>query len=457
MSLALAGGNDASASLATIGLATLGPSGIVMDTAKAMSILGFSSSTTFEATSIDEINHAFMHKLHMLLRPPRASNKKGNPRAMADRKGQMRKLNEALQFLIKKRTKSKATEDWRQNGKRTLAVAMALQAMDEQAAYLKSEDLKEQVLRDRADKEKASKQALALAEELVAAIESIDAENRLAHNYVYFFLIISLQLDTFCICRKVIITLHHGAPLSFWQTTVVYDAKNNTIKYRQAQPCCNSYARKNTANTAEELLKEPDSEPDMVENNNEQLQETVSKPTISVEPYDSETEAEMPIKPHMKAIKSCGKRIKPCPATPKKPKPNLDNAVIIPKTEPPPLKTEKHIKLMSKQFQRRLGISNKSKAKNPKLKKRTEASINKHIQDNSRTNTLSSTTLTQSHLQAAGRGHELYRSYAAQLQHQALTMQIMKRRKVQIKSHRVREKKYSRLSHAPISTKLRKY
>ena len=182
MSLALAGGNDASASLATIGLATLGPSGIVMDTAKAMSILGFSSSTTFEATSMDEINHAFMHKLHILLRPPRASNKKGNPRAMADRKGQMRKLNEALQFLIKKRTKSKATEDWRQNGKRTLAVAMALQAMDEQAAYLKSEDLKEQVLRDRADKEKASKQALALAEELVAAIESIDAENRLTHK-----------------------------------------------------------------------------------------------------------------------------------------------------------------------------------------------------------------------------------------------------------------------------------
>ena len=244
--------------------------------------------------------------------------------------------------------------------------------------------------------------------------------------------------------RKVIITLHHGAPLSFWQTTVVYDAKNNTIKYRQAQPCCNSYARKNTANTAEELLKDS-SEPLAVE--------TVSKPTISVEPYDSETEAEIPIKPHMKAIKSCGKRIKPCPATPKKPKPNLDNAVIIPKTEPPPLKTEKHIKLMSKQFQRRLGISNKSKAKNPKLKKRTEASINKHIQDNSRTNTLSSTNLTQSHLQAAGRGHELYRSLQVKLQQQALTMQITKRRKV--RSHR--EKKYSRLSHAPISTKLRKH
>ena len=242
--------------------------------------------------------------------------------------------------------------------------------------------------------------------------------------------------------RKVIITLHHGAPLSFWQTTVVYDAKNNTIKYRQAQPCCNSYARKNTANTAEELLKDS-SEPLAVE--------TVSKPTISVEPYDSETEAEIPIKPHMKAIKSCGKRIKPCPASPKKTKPILDkyNSVLISKPDPPPLTD---VKLMSKAFQRRLTISYKTKGK-PKLKKRTEASIHKHIQDNSRTNTLSSTNLTQSHLQAAGRGHELYRSYAVQLQQQALTMQITKRRKV--RSHR--EKKYSRLSHAPISTKLRKH
>ena len=188
MSLA-SGGNDASASLATIGLATLGPSGIIMDTAKAMSILGFSSSTTFEATSMDEINHAFMIKLHLLLRPPKASNnKKGkyNPRAIdsdrQSRKAQMRKLNEALQFLIKKRTKNKATEEWKVNGKRTLAVAMAIQALDEQAAYMKCEVAKEKVLKDREDRVKASKQALALAEELVAAIESIDAENRLTHK-----------------------------------------------------------------------------------------------------------------------------------------------------------------------------------------------------------------------------------------------------------------------------------
>ena len=240
-----------------------------------------------------------------------------------------------------------------------------------------------------------------------------------------------------------IITLHHGAPLTFWQTTVVYDAKTNTIKYRQAQQCCNNYARKNNV-TAEELLNEPleleDNAP-------------TTQPTISVEPFDEDSPPEtIPVRPHMKASKSCSKRIKPCPSTPKKPKKDLDNTVVV-KKEEPPLKTEKHIKLMSKQFQRRLGISN-AKKKPTNLKKRTEASIHKHIQANSRTNTLSSTTLNIAQMQAAGRGYELYQNYATQLQNQALTLQLLKRRKVQIRTHR--EKKYTRLSHAPISTKMRK-
>ena len=88
---------------------------------------------------------------------------------------------------------------------------------------------------------------------------------------------------------------------------------------------------------------------------------TKNKPTISVEPYDSETEPEIPIRPHMKATKSCAKRIKPCPSTPKRPKKDLDNTVMVKKVESP-LKTEKGIKLMSQQFKRRLGISNSKKS-----------------------------------------------------------------------------------------------
>ena len=38
-----------------VGAAPMGPSGIVMDTSKAMATLGFSPSQTFESTSMSEI------------------------------------------------------------------------------------------------------------------------------------------------------------------------------------------------------------------------------------------------------------------------------------------------------------------------------------------------------------------------------------------------------------------
>ena len=37
-----------------------------MDTSKAMAILGFSPSQTFESTTIQEVNRAFMYKMHIL-------------------------------------------------------------------------------------------------------------------------------------------------------------------------------------------------------------------------------------------------------------------------------------------------------------------------------------------------------------------------------------------------------
>ena len=49
-----------------VGAAPMGPSGIVMDTSKAMATLGFSPSQTFESTAMSEINRNFMFKMHQL-------------------------------------------------------------------------------------------------------------------------------------------------------------------------------------------------------------------------------------------------------------------------------------------------------------------------------------------------------------------------------------------------------
>ena len=59
----------------TFGVAPVaGPSGIQMDTSKAMSILGFSSSQTFESVTMDEIQNAFTYRMNNALK---AQVKKG--------------------------------------------------------------------------------------------------------------------------------------------------------------------------------------------------------------------------------------------------------------------------------------------------------------------------------------------------------------------------------------------
>ena len=51
------------------GVAThIGPSGIKMDTSKAMSILGFSSSQTFNTTPMEDLNNAFMFRMEVLMK-----------------------------------------------------------------------------------------------------------------------------------------------------------------------------------------------------------------------------------------------------------------------------------------------------------------------------------------------------------------------------------------------------
>ena len=54
-----------------VGAHPMGPSGIVMDTSKAMAILGFSPSQTFESTTMEEVQKAFMFKMHMIQMRPK--------------------------------------------------------------------------------------------------------------------------------------------------------------------------------------------------------------------------------------------------------------------------------------------------------------------------------------------------------------------------------------------------
>ena len=98
--------------MACAGFKPLGPSKIPMDTSKAMSILGFPSSQGFENTEMSEVQEAFMHKLQ---RFEICHKKAGNPRHFNSKRDELRRVNEAYQYLIRKRRKLTGramTDNW---------------------------------------------------------------------------------------------------------------------------------------------------------------------------------------------------------------------------------------------------------------------------------------------------------------------------------------------------------
>ena len=165
------------AGLESYGMKSMGPSGIVMDVSKAMAVLGFSPSQTFESTSMEEINKAFMRKLHFYLRPPLPHLSKDKKDEIARKnKYELRRLNEALQYLIKKRTKTKVLDEWKFGSKRSVAIGIALQALDEHTAKLGSVEYKQAQLQMQLEKKMESKKAQDLADEICKNIEAINVD-----------------------------------------------------------------------------------------------------------------------------------------------------------------------------------------------------------------------------------------------------------------------------------------
>ena len=163
MSTALAGSM-------TCGVGVLGPSGIVMDTSKAMAMLGFSPSQTFETTSSEEINRAYMFKMHIII--SNSKKKNFNPRAKESRRMELRKINEALQYLTKKRTKSASVEEWKRGGSKCGIVTKAISALTaENGKIMSIQAYREKLLLAQIAKETESKRAQELAEELAASLE----------------------------------------------------------------------------------------------------------------------------------------------------------------------------------------------------------------------------------------------------------------------------------------------
>ena len=174
--------------MASVGLTgnykPLAPGKIRMDTSKAMAIMGFPSSQAFEHTSMEEIEKAFMIKVHMLEIQQASTN---NPKSRSSNKMEIRKLNEALQFLIRKRrrlTGRGMQENWhllslRSNKARGvistiqcsngLALAVKAEQVDDQ---LGKEAMEEFIAEQESKKREQSRAARELAAELTGSKKS---------------------------------------------------------------------------------------------------------------------------------------------------------------------------------------------------------------------------------------------------------------------------------------------
>ena len=160
------------------GLHPLGPSGIQMDCSKAMAILGFSPSQTFESTSTTELNNAFMKKLHDLLKPlPKIKDEIKLKKAEDNRRFEMRRINEALQFLIKKRTKSKHIEGWKLGQQKTFNINLALQALDDQTRKLRDDSFKIEQAKSLRERQLESERVQKMADEIATNLEGLSEGN----------------------------------------------------------------------------------------------------------------------------------------------------------------------------------------------------------------------------------------------------------------------------------------
>ena len=111
---------------------------IRMDASKAMALLGFPSSKTLEHISVAEIQSAFMFRVHAL--ELSIANKTGSYASLANKKDELRKVNEAYQFLTRKskRLSGRTMEaNWQIGGSKTkfvntfLSIAAATKAARE--------------------------------------------------------------------------------------------------------------------------------------------------------------------------------------------------------------------------------------------------------------------------------------------------------------------------------------
>ena len=85
----------------------------------------------------------------------------------------MRRINEALQFLIRKRTKAKHINEWKIGSQKTFCLNLAFQALEDQTSKLRDSAFMKEIQQSKIEREKESDKAQKMAEQIASNLDGL--------------------------------------------------------------------------------------------------------------------------------------------------------------------------------------------------------------------------------------------------------------------------------------------
>ena len=116
----------------------------------------------------------------------------------------MRRINEALQFLIRKRTKSKHINEWKIGSQKGFCLNLAFQALEDQTSKLRDSAFMQEMQKSKLEREKESVRAQKMADEIASNLDGLSEghsrKNRsidMIIRYLSHLELVSMELNHF--------------------------------------------------------------------------------------------------------------------------------------------------------------------------------------------------------------------------------------------------------------------
>ena len=103
-------------------------------------------------------------------------------------RNEMRRINEALQFLIRKRTKAKHITEWKIGSQKTFCLNLAFQALEDQTSKIRDSAFMKEMQKTKLEREKESDKAQRMAEEIASNLDGLSEGHSRKSRSIYIII-----------------------------------------------------------------------------------------------------------------------------------------------------------------------------------------------------------------------------------------------------------------------------